>query len=123
MAMRMICTARDTASAGRFWPWGPLGMGRALCCEAGQHETYGSAKAYADCDVVQCCEALTVPVSHQELAEALDCSVGLLRASLRDPASASFRNAPGGWEVTVRRLLEARADHFTKLAQKLRPKE
>ena len=68
-------------------------------------------------------EALTVAVSHQELADELDCSVGLLRASLRDAASPSFRNPPGGWEVTVRRMLEARADHFTKLAQRLRPKE
>jgi hypothetical protein len=30
VAIFMICTARDMASAGRFWPWGPLGMGLSL---------------------------------------------------------------------------------------------
>ena len=27
VAMRMTCTALPITSAGRFWPWGPLGMG------------------------------------------------------------------------------------------------
>ncbi len=61
---------------------------------------------------------LFTPVSHAELADELDCSVSLVRQALR-----GVRNPPGGWEVTVRRMLEARADHFTKLAQRLRPKE
>ncbi len=64
-------------------------------------------------------DALCAPVSHEELAAALDCSVSLLRQARRDPNSPSFRNPPRGWEVTVRRLLEAKADHFTKLAVKL----
>jgi hypothetical protein len=63
--------------------------------------------------------ALVTPVSHQELADALDCSVPLLRASLRDPTVTSFRNPPGGWEVTVRRMLEAKAAHFADLAKRL----
>lgn len=64
--------------------------------------------------------ALLAPVTQEELAGALDCSPSTIRAALRDPKAAAFRNPPGGWEVTVRRLLEARAGHFIKLAQRLR---
>ena len=63
--------------------------------------------------------ALLMPTSHQDLADALDCSVASLRAALRDPKSPAFRKAPAGWEVTMRRLLQAKADHFAILSQRL----
>lgn len=65
--------------------------------------------------------ALFTPVSHQELADALDCSIGAVRSALRDQASSAFRNPPAGWEVTLRKLLEDRADQFTKLAKRVIP--
>lgn len=64
-------------------------------------------------------DALVTAMSHEDLANELDCSTSLIRQARRDPKSPSFRNPPGGWEVTVRRLLEAKADHFTKLAAKI----
>lgn len=71
----------------------------------------------------ECVRALFTPISQKEVAEALDCSVNAVRQALMDPATPGFRNPPGGWEVTVRRLLEAKANHFTKLAKRLSPKE
>lgn len=68
-------------------------------------------------------DALLVPMSLAGLAEALDCSVSALRQARLNQKSSGFRNPPGGWEVTVRRLLEARANHFTTLAKRLSPKE
>jgi hypothetical protein len=65
-------------------------------------------------------DAIFTPVSHEQLADELGCSVSLIRQARRDQTSPSFRNPPAGWEVTVRRLLEARADHFAKLAQMLK---
>jgi hypothetical protein len=64
--------------------------------------------------------ALCDGMLHEELALSLDCSQASVRAALSDPDKPGFRNPPGGWEVTVRRLLEARADHFAKLAQRLK---
>ena len=67
--------------------------------------------------------ALFTATSHQELADALDCSRALVRAALKEPGTSGVRTPPAGWEMTVRRLLEARADHFTKLAKQLSPRE
>jgi hypothetical protein len=62
-------------------------------------------------------------VPHEEFAEALDCSVALIRQARRDPKSPAFRNPPDGWQGAARRIAEDRAAHFTKLAAKLsRPK-
>jgi len=68
-------------------------------------------------------DALCVPMSHQELADELDCSVAVLRAALRDPKSPAHRKPPSGWEMTVRRLVQARADHLAQFAQRLKVRE
>lgn len=66
-------------------------------------------------------DALLNPTSLAEIADALDCSVPALRQARLEPSYPSFRNPPGGWEVTMRRLLEAKADHFAKLARRISP--
>lgn len=71
----------------------------------------------------ECAGALFTPLSQQEMADALDCSVSAVKQALRDPDTPAFRKPPSGWEVTVRRLLLERADHFAELAQRLIPKE
>ena len=58
-------------------------------------------------------------ITHQELADALGCSVASIRqARLADDAKAR-RSAPEGWERAVLKLARAQADHFRKLSERL----
>jgi len=63
---------------------------------------------------------LLAGVTHDELAEALGCSVALVRqARLADSAKA-HRNPPEGWERAVLKLAEQKLEHFKRLVAKLR---
>jgi transposase len=62
-------------------------------------------------------------VSQDEAAKAMGCSVATIRQARRDPGNAAYRKPPAGWEKAARKLAEAQAAHFTKLAAKLTPKE
>lgn len=68
-------------------------------------------------------DGLCVGMRYDELAIELDCSVALIKSALRPIASGAFRKPPAGWEVTLRRLLEARAEILHSLAQDLRTRE
>lgn len=62
-------------------------------------------------------------ISHQDLADEMDCSVALIRQARRHPDTAAFRTPPAGWKVTVRRLLEQRAQYLSSLAKRLKTEE
>lgn len=61
-------------------------------------------------------------ISHEELSGALGCSVATIRQARLDPDAKAFRNPPVGWEEVVLKLAEKQADHFRKLAERLRAK-
>lgn len=64
-------------------------------------------------------DELFATVTHEDLADALDCSVATIRQARRSPGTPSSRNPPKDWEDGVRKLAQAQADHFTRLVKKL----
>lgn len=58
-------------------------------------------------------------ISHQELADALGCSVATVRQARLDADAKAHRSPPEGWENAVRRLADARAKKLAKLAKGL----
>ncbi len=64
-------------------------------------------------------ELFTV-VTHEELADALGCSVATIRQARRAEGTASYRSPPKGWERAVLKLAEQKLDHFKRLVAKLR---
>lgn len=68
-------------------------------------------------------DALCQAMRYEDLANELDCSASLIKGAIAPRISPGYRKAPAGWEVTLRRLLEARADHLAKLAARLRASE
>jgi hypothetical protein len=59
-------------------------------------------------------------LSHEELAGALGCSVATVRQARRDEGTTSYRSPPKGWEVTVAKLAEQKAEKLRRLAAKLK---
>ena len=59
-------------------------------------------------------------VTHDELAQALDCSVATIRQARRDEGTKSYRSPPKGWEKGVLKLAEQKAEHFKRLMAKLK---
>lgn len=58
-------------------------------------------------------------VGHQELADELGVSVQSIRAARLDPGSPNFRNAPGGWQRALAKLLRRHSRDHTALAEEL----
>jgi hypothetical protein len=65
-------------------------------------------------------DGLFAVVSHQELAEALGCSVATVRQARLDPSAKAHRKPPEGWEMVVAKLAEGRAGALGRLAAKLK---
>ncbi len=59
-------------------------------------------------------------VTHEELAEAIGCSVATIRQARRAEGTASYRSPPKGWEKAALKLAEQKADHFKRLVAKLK---
>jgi hypothetical protein len=59
-------------------------------------------------------------VSHEELADALGCSVATVRQARRDEGTASYRSPPKGWEKVVIKLAEQKIDLLKRLVARLR---
>ena len=59
-------------------------------------------------------------VSHQELADALGCSVATIRQARLGEGASARRKPPAGWEEVVQKLAEQKAGAFARLAAKLR---
>ncbi|MBV8978683.1 MAG: hypothetical protein JOZ13_15035 [Alphaproteobacteria bacterium] len=59
-------------------------------------------------------------VTHEELADALGCSVATIRQARRAEGTVSYRTPPKGWEKAVLKLAEERAEHFKRLIAKLK---
>lgn len=62
-------------------------------------------------------------ISHEELAEALGCSVATIRQARRDEGTASYRSPPKAWQPVVAKLAEQKAKKLSQLAAKLRASE
>lgn len=71
-------------------------------------------------DFKKATDDLTATVSHQELAEALGVSVPTVRQARLDPSARAYRSPPEGWEAVVGRLARQRAEHFRKLAERMK---
>ncbi|HUF69813.1 MAG TPA: hypothetical protein VMM79_14310 [Longimicrobiales bacterium] len=66
---------------------------------------------------------LTAKTSLADLAREMGVSQnGVLQARL-DPAAASYRRPPEGWQAVVARMARKRADDLLKLADALEPSE
>jgi sugar phosphate isomerase/epimerase len=59
-------------------------------------------------------------VTHDELAQALGCSVATIRQARRTEGTPAYRTPPKGWEKAVLKLAEERAEHFKRLIAKLK---
>ena len=64
-------------------------------------------------------DELLAGISHQELANALGCSVPTIRQARLGEGARAHRSPPEGWEAVVRQLAEKKAQHFRRLAEKL----
>ena len=65
-------------------------------------------------------DELFAVTSHQELADALNCSVATIRQARLDEGAKAHRNPPEGWKEGVRKMAEQKAGAFARLAAKLR---
>lgn len=68
-------------------------------------------------------DELFAVVSHQELADALGCSVATVRQARLDASAKAHRSPPEGWEKVVTKLAEGRAGGFSRLAARLKSSE
>ncbi len=65
-------------------------------------------------------DELFAGVSHEELAEALGCSVATIRQARLASTAKAHRNPPEGWERAILKVAEGRAAHFGRLVAKLK---
>jgi hypothetical protein len=65
-------------------------------------------------------DQLLAGITHGELAEALGVSVATVRQARLAEGAAAHRRPPEGWEAIVGRLARQRAEHFRKLADRLK---
>lgn len=73
-------------------------------------------------DFKKATDILCVPVTHTEVADALDVSLPSVRQARLDPSATAHRTAPPGWQLVVADLAEKRARQLTRLAESLRAK-
>lgn len=74
-------------------------------------------------DFVKTTDALFVQVTSDDLAKELGLAGQTIRKARVAKGSTASRNPPSGWEKAARKLAEAQAAHFTKLASRLRAAE
>lgn len=65
-------------------------------------------------------DELFAVVSHQELADALGCSVATIRQARLDPSAKAHRKPPEGWEMAITKLAEGRSGALARLAARLK---
>ena len=68
----------------------------------------------------QATDELFEVVTHEELADAIGCSVATIRQARRTEGTPSYRTPPKGWEKAALKLAEQKAEHFKRLVAKLR---
>jgi hypothetical protein len=61
----------------------------------------------------------TDDLNHQEVADALGCSLASVRQARLPETSKARRNPPHEWEKPIARLAKQKADKFKKLAERL----
>jgi hypothetical protein len=62
-------------------------------------------------------------VSHQELADALGCSVATIRQARLEEGAKAHRKPPEGWEKVVAKIAEGRGAALARLAGRLKSGE
>ena len=62
-------------------------------------------------------------ISHQEVADALGCSVATIRQARLDEGAKAHRRPPEGWEKVVARMAEGRGLAFARLSARLKSNE
>jgi hypothetical protein len=65
-------------------------------------------------------DELLAVFTHDELAQALGCSVATVRQARRAEGTVSYRSPPKSWEATVAKLAEQKAERLRRLAAKLK---
>ena len=70
-------------------------------------------------DFKKATDELCEPVSHEQLAGALGCSVASLRQARLDPSAKAHRRPPKGWQAATAKLAESKAGRLRKLAMRL----
>ncbi len=65
-------------------------------------------------------DALFARVDHADLAKELGVSVALIRQARLASTATAHRTPPKGWERAALRLADERAQHYRRLADKLR---
>ena len=70
-------------------------------------------------DFKKATDELLATFSHDELAIALGVSVPTVRQARLGSSAKAHRKPPDGWQKTVRRLAEERAERLQRLAEKL----
>ncbi len=63
----------------------------------------------------------TDDLNHQEVAEALGCSLASVRQARLPETSKARRTPPPDWERPIAKLAKQKADHFKRLAERLSP--
>jgi hypothetical protein len=61
----------------------------------------------------------TDDLNHQEVAEALGCSLASVRQARLPETSKARRTPPPDWERPIAKLAKQKAEHFKRLANKL----
>jgi len=70
-------------------------------------------------DFKKATDELLAGISHQELADALGCSVPTVRQARLDEGAKARRSPPEGWQAVVAKLAKARAAGLLRLAGRL----
>jgi hypothetical protein len=65
-------------------------------------------------------DELFAVISHQELADALGCSVATIRQARMDEGAKAHRKPPEGWEKAVAKLAEGRSAALGRLGSRLK---
>ena len=73
-------------------------------------------------DFKKATDELFRPISHEEVAKALDCSVATLRQARLSESANAHRSPPGNWEAKVAKVAYVRADQLRRLADRLKPR-
>ena len=71
-------------------------------------------------DFKEATDKLFEPVTHNQLADALGCSVASIRQARLDPSAQAHRQPPPDWKKVVISLAEKRERHYRQLVQKLK---
>lgn len=58
-------------------------------------------------------------LNHQEVADALGCSLASVRQARLPETSKARRNPPVGWQAPIARLVRKKAEQYRKMAERL----